>query len=280
MKSSSLAKVIVAASVGAVLSACGNAYETLNVGEWESGGSAIVPEDLQSKAQLRVTILDVGQGPEIRAGSLVHARVAGKIIPGVSEYVSIGKLSDVWFWLGDQRGIPGHEAYKWGELIDLGSRRLRAAFVGARAGSRVSIVMERRLDYPATILPTRGFVMNYTVLKASGAIDTRYGPEKVVFHEGVEYEFTIMDVCQGRLLYRQATKKEWGYIPHVWAGSRKLPFEREGVLEWVAMEADCDSPKDLRLEMGPGHRLSGTLASYLPPDHLVAPAKGKIATRK
>ncbi len=263
-----------AASVLAVvLYGCGNAIENLSMDEWKPAGSAAVPKNPKSPARPRLTLLQDGQGREIKAGSLVHASVKLKQTSPLHEQ----KLPDVWFWLGDQSRIPGHVAYKWRELIDLGDEELRAAFLGLRAGSRVSVTLEGTPYAPAAGLPTQGFSFNGD----SAGVYSGYGggPAPVRFGVGhtAKYEFMIVDVCAGRLYYRTGTLKQFGYIPHLWAESPDRPFAREGVLEWVAIEGDCDSPNDLRVEMGPAYRvLSGTLVPVLQRDYRTAPPRGKM----
>lgn len=277
---SHVSNTITATAVAVLLCGCGNAFESLDMGDWKPGGSAVVPKNPKSTERPRLTVLDAGIGQEIKAGSLVHARVTLKqVLPGSDSRLEtyIQKLPDVWFWLGDHSEIPGHVAYKWGELIDLGDEELRATFVGVRSGSRVSVLLEGKPNYPGTQLPTHGFIFNGD----SSGISIAYPGQSVQFSHRAEYEFTILDVCEGRLLYRRGTLRQWGYRPTLWVEHGSYPFAREGVLEWAAIEADCDSPNDLRVEMGPGYRVSsGTLVPIMQRDYRTASPRGKMLTSK
>jgi hypothetical protein len=262
-----------------LLCGCGNAFESVDAGEWKPVGSAVIPKSARPAHQPRLTVLKAGQGREIKAGDLVHAQVllnqTVSTGPGVVPQPHVANLPDVWFWLGTSSQIPGRVAYKSGELIDLGDEELRAVFAGVRSGSRVSVVLGGKPDDPSVNLPRRGFSFS----GPSSGIYTRVSDDPVRFGHRPAYEFEIVDVCEGRLFYRAGTLSQFGYIPG-WGDRSSPPFARSGTIEWVAIEADCDAPNDLRVESGPAFRAgASTLTISYPRDSRIAAPRGKMALR-
>jgi hypothetical protein len=62
-------------AVGVALAGCGNAYEHLSMGEWREVGRAQPPIAREKGSFVGATSVS-GDGPVVRAGDLVKARVA------------------------------------------------------------------------------------------------------------------------------------------------------------------------------------------------------------
>ena len=135
----------------------------------------------------------------------------------------MGPIDDVWFWIG----VADLYFDKDRPALYLGSDELRAAFVGARSGSRLSLVLDPVPLSRGLRLPKKGFLLDYTkAYRTSAGADSEY----VEFTPGREYEFNVITVCRGVLVQRQGVLKQWGYIPYLWVGSVDYPFAREGMI--------------------------------------------------
>jgi hypothetical protein len=198
-----------------------------------------------------------GKGTQISPGSLVQAKVTGRILPTRESVPGayFGEFSDVWFWIGNAI----HSRAEVLPILHLGSNGLRAAFIGIRVGSKVIVTFDSSLIGDSWILPKGGFMLDNTKEhRFSAGADHDY--ER--FSQTGEYEFTIVKVCPARLMQRQGRLKQWGWIRMVedLLTRKTKPFIREGTLEWAALEAECDSPREtVRFEKGPAYRRDGTL---------------------
>lgn len=236
------------------LAACGNAYESLQIGEWEPAGEITIPAEPQVRPApgiFRVTTLDPGEGRGIKAGSLVEIRLAAK--SGLlKDAATLKPLQNAtaWLWVGN--ALPGHRR------IDFGFAPLRASLVGLRQGARVSVFADPKKIGFVLLLPTRAFLQPFSykpTWKQSGpggdaatSLDREYTE---LASEG-NYEVEILRVCDGRLFRLQALLKQWGFVFN-W-GDMDYEFSRQGVLEWLAIEADCESPNEkIRFEKGPAY---------------------------
>lgn len=274
----SAVKAFAAISLVWHLAGCGNAYETLALEPWKPAGTANVPREPHpgaARSKFTLTPLTAGDGAQIGPGSLVHARILGKILPGqpVPDTGPTRSVDEVWFWIGDASLFPDNARL----VLGLGSADLRAAFIGARNGSRLSLAIETVGSEQVLRLPVKGFLLNFTeAVYLRTGIDTDY----VTLTSRLQYEIDVLKVCSGALLQRRGVLKQWGYIPHLWADSESYPFAREGILEWAAIEARCGSPEEkARLEKGPAHRPGSGLLSMWPQSYRDAVSRGRVSTR-
>lgn len=260
-----------------LLSACGDAYQSVQMGPWKPASSGAAPKaSLASPpSRFQLTILEMGQGPEIGPGRLVHASVTGEVLPPPEESPGryLRKIDDVWFWIGDADLYVNADP-----ILQLGTADLRAAFVGVREGSRLSLLLDPARIGSELELPTRGFLLHFTKkYRETAGFDGDY----VRFTKVARYELKILDVCSGTLLQKRAVLKQWGYIPHLWYDSPDYPFARKGILEWVAIEAKCPaSNQEVRLEKGPAYRRPslGTLDISWPESYEKAMSRGRVST--
>src|SRR5688572_14794019 len=141
------------------LAGCGNAYESVSVGDWRQTGSAETPTtDISPlRGEVVVTRLAAGRGEKIKAGDMVQIRIGAKEgrFEGWSTYdrASASQAHVIWLWVGRE---PPWISYKdflnWGHP---GSARLRKALIGGEVGDR----LEARLAPGAEgliVLPLRG----------------------------------------------------------------------------------------------------------------------------
>ena len=268
-----IVKVLLGISLACVLFGCFNAYERLYLGQWQSAGDLEVPGPFDSKALgFRMMQISLGGGSEIKPGSLVHVSVRNQTFPicgpSNTQYPCMPQkdsVHDLWFWVGREKFDRG-----------LGSYSLRAAFIGVREGGVASVEVRRGVTLG---LPTRAFLLPYALFPGT----TRYSQYDTDYvdmggNEDRQYEIKILRVCEGRLLRKVAVLKQWGYEPHVWAGSPGYPFARAGNLEWIAVEAQCESPTErIRFEKGPAYDLrEGSLDGNWPYSYKSAVESGRV----
>jgi hypothetical protein len=244
-----------------LLSACTELYQSLSVGPWTPIGIATMPVERSSdpsRTRFELKLRAEGSGSEIKPGMLVHATVTGHFAPSsaMSPNAPVGKIDDAWFWVGDAR----HVGEKQLSLLRFGSDALRAAFVGARSGARLYLVLDPKQPARTLALPKRGFLLDYIrAFEFTGGSDN----DSVYFENTVEYEITVVAVCPGDVLQREGTLKQLGYVPN-FSTRRNLPFAREGRLHWAAIEAQCDQGGKVRMEKGPAYPFTGTLTTGWP----------------
>lgn len=249
------------------------------MGPWKPASSGAAPKGSLAapSSRFQLAVLEMGQGPVIGPGSLVHASVTGEVLPspGESPGRSFKKIDDVWFWIGVADLYEDADS-----ILRLGAADLRTAFVGAREGSRLSLLLDPARIGNELDLPTKGFLLHFTKkYRETAGFDGDY----VRFTTTGRYELKILDVCHATLLQKRAVLKQWGYIPHLWYDSPDYPFAREGVLEWAAIEASCPSSnQNVRLEKGPAYRRpsAGTLDISWPESYEKAMTRGRVSKTK
>lgn len=259
-------------------------YQRVEIEEWKPAGSARVPtSDSARPPEFRLKVLEAGGGAQIKAGSLVHASIDGRIIPSpdVIPGTYVRPIPDVWFWIGVPDLYVGDEGQDPAPALPLrprlGSDELRAAFVTLRSGSRVSVVVDPWDPTVVPRLPTHGVLLDYT---RETYMQDGTDNDNVRFVKGVEYELTVREVCDGRLLQRKGVLRQWGYVPRLWAGGARYPFARRGVLRWVAIDAQCPGMKRVRLEKGPAYDShQGTLDGTWPLSYDKAARRPRFWTR-
>lgn len=266
-------KILIGLLLVCVLSGCFNAYERLYLGQWQSAGEWEAPGPFDSKKEEFQTIrISLGDGSEIKPGSLVHIMVRNLTFPicgpSNTQYPCMPQkdsVHDLWFWVGREKIDRG-----------LGSYNLRAAFIGVRESGVISVVVKHGVNIG---LPTRVFLLPYALLPGTTQY-SQYDADYIDMggNEDRRYDIKILRVCEGKLMRKFAVLKQWGYKPHVWAGSPAYPFEREGKLEWMAVEAQCELPTEkIRFEKGPAYDLrEGSLDGDWPYSYKSAIENGRV----
>jgi len=234
-----------------LLAGCGNAYEKLELGAWQSVGSKELPpgEKLLKRELLNMTIADTGRGRVVGPGSMVLIRVealTGHFLDEETKY----PIRDVeaWVWIGSIRllrreGIGGNATRD----MPLGSALLRELLVGLHEGGVISVSRgASQLD--VLQIPLRGFLLHFSLsFSGDGMEDSEY----VSIAEKGEYKITIQKVCTGKPSHKKAIMRQWGYVFN-W-GDMHYRIAREGTLEWLAIDVDCDRGEQLRFEKGPSY---------------------------
>jgi hypothetical protein len=253
-----------------LLSGC-ELYQSVEIEEWKPAGTPAVLTDPHPDPDgpgVRLVVLEKGQGPEIKPGSLVHA--------------SVTQVPDVRFWIGvsdllfeSEERLPGVAPI--GHRIGLGDPGLRAAFIGLRSGSRVSLTLDPERPTTGLELPKNGFLLGFTKEQRDRVgFDSDY----VIFMRHVEYELTIGDVCDATLLHRRGLLRQWGYKGPAVGGLPSYPFARRGVLRWVALDANCPATnRKVRFEKGPSYVYEGTLDVVWPESYEKAARRRRFWTR-
>jgi hypothetical protein len=238
------------------LTGCGNAHESIQVEEWEPAGEVTASPEVGAPLPpelFRMTTVDRGRGREIRAGSLVQIRLAaGSGLLKDAATLQPLQNATAWLWIGNAPA-PGER-----KIGDFGFAQLRASLVGLRQGARISVFADAQRAGVILSLPTRGFLLpfsykpNWRQLLPSGDAAASLDKEYTELARKGDYQVEILRVCDGRLFRKQALLKQWGYVFN-W-GDMNYKFARQGVLEWLAIEADCEAPNEkVRFEKGPAY---------------------------
>lgn len=238
------------------LTGCGNAYESIHIEEWEPAGEVTASPEAGaplSPEAFRMTTVDRGQGREIRAGSLVQIRLsAGSGLLKDAATLRPLQNATAWLWTGNPPAAGGRIS------SDFGFAQLRASLVGLRQGSRLSVFADPRRAGFILSLPARGFLLPFSYrpdwrqLLPAGEAAASLDKEYTDLARKGDYEVEILRVCDGRLFQKRALLKQWGYVFN-W-GDMDYRFARQGVLEWLAIEADCEAPNEkIRFEKGPAY---------------------------
>jgi hypothetical protein len=222
------------------LAGCGNAYESVSIGDWQEVGSAQIPTtDINPlSGEVVLKSLAAGRGAKIKPGDLVQIRISAKEYlqgwPGRSE------TQVIWLWVGREPPWTSYNDYEnWGRP---GSARLRRALVGRTVGD----VLEARLAPGAEgliVLPLRG-------LSASGQ-DRKTGHDawpEFSFDAKTPVQIEIGKACAAKMYRKTVTIRQFGFdVPVFGHHSPK----RQGELHWSAVEARCPDEQLVRLEVGP-----------------------------
>jgi hypothetical protein len=240
-----------------MLTGCGNAYESIDVGNWTEVGQAKLPIDLRP-GEYSITILEPGHDQMVVPGDLVHARVT------VTTGGASNPSEDVWVWTGQEPEASGSPSARAVSIFGgLGSARLRRVFNGRYLGEVFSIELLGAKEHGGDFLPLRGIWQDQLFagqrrLQAQALINGQlcYPPEwKTLQLESsrthpISATIKILNLCSAHLLRRTAHLKQKGYVMG-W-GDSHYEVERTGTLGWTALDADCPAPDGhVRIQAGP-----------------------------
>jgi hypothetical protein len=146
-------------AAAAGLSACGNAYEHISVGEWQEVGQAQPPTPRETGAFIVTTNVE-GDGPEVRAGDLVKAKV---LVTTPYRYdVGYTKTRDpqiIWVWTGRGPEVEPNtllrDMYTFGYL---GVERTRITLIGRRLHEQFEIQLEQGAETSTDEMAARGII--------------------------------------------------------------------------------------------------------------------------
>jgi hypothetical protein len=223
------------------LAGCGNAYESVSVGDWQEAGTAQPPtrDVVELRGNLIVKELAAGRGNKVKAGDLVHIRISakeGRFVPNDDS----AQRQVIWLWVGRDPELGASSYYlNWGSP---GSARLRKELVGRAVGDR----LEARLEPTAEgliALPVKGLEVRGSLLGANIEPWPRFE-----FDKKTSVEIEILDACAARMFKRTAAIRQFGFIVGMFGSASTTA--RQGELHWSALEAQC--PHQLvRFEIGP-----------------------------
>lgn len=237
------------------LSGCGNARQSINVGEWTEVETALPPVSVGDAYTVETT--QSGNGRVVSPGDLVKARLQ------VVTADPATAAHDVWVWVGreptpDPRRQPPDTSARYG---DMGSARFREALIGRRLHETFFL---RGIAYPSgsgdEFVPFFAFQIG-EILGGLGATadDEAVAPPLAwpvvklrVPNDAPEIRahVEILQVCDARLYQRTAIMRQWGIILFEWGGNP--PVARKTELGWSKIEADCPAPEGrLQVQIGP-----------------------------
>jgi hypothetical protein len=149
---------IAISGVAATLTGCGNAYEHLSMGSWQEAGKA-QPPIAEENGKFVVATSVPGEGPVVRAGDLVKARVAVTTVDAFDSTKNNPEPEDVWVWTGrapqeTPEQSPG-DFYTFGTL---GSARARSALIGRALHEQFDLQLEPGAIVLEQDLPVRGII--------------------------------------------------------------------------------------------------------------------------
>lgn len=260
-----------------LVAGCGNAVESFVVGQWARARIA-APTKPAHSWPYTVSITAPGSGRVVGDGDVVQVRLrmqSGSLTEG--RRMPSGSLRDasklepvrdaqIWLWAGDS--LIDHR------FVNVGHPTLRAALPGLREGARLSLRTHGKSSYDNLRLPTHGFTLHYAYWPdwrqraPGGAVVMSTDYEYVELGWESTSDLEIVRICKPRWSVRSALLKQWGQMVN-W-GDISYAFARQGVLEWVALEAQCDGPEETLLlkeavqysKRGTGTNLSGWEGSY------------------
>jgi hypothetical protein len=145
-------------AAAAALAGCGNVYEHLSMGEWREIGQAQPPIPREKGAFVVTTSVE-GDGPVVRAGDLVKARVLVTTIDISGRPPKNPKPQVIWVWTG--RGPEVGREQEFADLFTfgyLGGERPRIALIGRRLHEQFEIHLEPGAENPTGDMPLRGII--------------------------------------------------------------------------------------------------------------------------
>jgi hypothetical protein len=264
----------------AVLAGCGNVSEHLEMGEWREVSQA-QPPIAREKGSFVVATTVPGEGPVVRPGDLIKARVAVTTVDLRGSTEGNPDPQVIWVWTGrEPETDPQHEVADYHTFGSLGGKPPRAVFIGRHLHEQFEIHLEAGADPDTGDLPMRGILADpLSRLKMTTSIDGHLvGPLKwpALGLRGQgggnpSAQIEILAICPAAKLYRRAaTLTQDGAI--FTAGDMKYDSHRSGTLGWTAIDAQCPAPDGhVHFQAGPFYYfdlfapgvLAGWSASYV-----------------
>jgi hypothetical protein len=241
------------------LAGCGNAYEQLSMGRWREVGEAQLPIAKESGAFV-VTTSVPGEGPVVRAGDLVKARVAVTTVDMFGSTKNNPEPQEVWVWTGREPQVTPEQfladVYSFGTL---GSARARIALIGRHLHEQFEIHLQPWADTAARNLPLRGIIDDplsrlavAAQIKGQLAAPLEWPALSLRSQTGgsPSARAEILEICSARLYRRTATMTQLGVI--LASGDVRYGSWRKGTLGWTAIDAQCPAPDGrVRFQAGP-----------------------------
>jgi hypothetical protein len=235
-----------------------NAREELSLNPWEEVGKRESPVS-RDNGDFTVTAVSRGEGPAVKAGDLVKIRIHVTTPPLYSNPPRRPAPQVSWLWTGREPGLDldWQESQSWGSL---GSGRVRKTLVGRAKGERFRIGLGKNAEGGINSIPLQGIIepiqgSQVAVLPELNLSPTGYAPASA--------EIEILAICEGRLLRRTATLRQWGMIIPI---GQSYAYAREGTLRWSALEGVCGpSDGNVRFQGGPYYFVP---TGQRPPTHL------------
>jgi hypothetical protein len=249
MKRPALRRLTAGLAMVAFLGGCGNAYESVSVGDWQEVGRSLPPSaDMPvARGDLVVTRLTEGRGASVKAGDLVQVQISAKeghFQPSGMSPVEFPQMQVVWLWVGQEPPLTSYKDFM--NQGSLGSSRLRTNLIGRSVGDRLRARLEPTAQGSITI-PLKGFTVG-----GAATLDDRGGslwPE-FRFGQGVAVEVEVLDVCAGKMFRKVAAIQQYGYIMNMFDSGWQT--SRRGELQWSAVEGRCaERGQTVRFEIGP-----------------------------
>lgn len=241
-----LVALTAAALAALATSGCGNFYVGVTEQPWRIAGANEPPAS--TLRDFVVTTLAPGNGPVVRPGDLVYARVMVTTAREQDAALPVKSLPvNVWLWTGSHADAEGVGAQTWG---DLGSARVRRALIGRTVGERFTIHSSEDAEGAADALPQFVFAMPFDSEAA-----VRWPTVHLSGVGPISAEIEILDSCNARLSRREATLTQRGYVFAMF--DRSYAPVRRGRLGWSALESDCVAfGRNVRFEVGPLYAMS------------------------
>jgi hypothetical protein len=247
---------------GAVVSlaGCGSASEHLMMGQWQEVGQAESPAGEQSS--FVVTTLVPGDGPVVRPGDLVKAKLTVTTVDSHGSTRNNPPPQIIWVWTG--RAPQPETGADFGTYGMLGGEQPRATLIDRHLHEQFQIVLREGISPEVGIgtLPERGLIdykfsrLRTTALVHGVWVGPLEWPEVALRRMGEgrpSARIEILEICPAARLYRRtATLTQDGIV--VTTGDINYPRHRQGTLGWSALDAQCPAPDGhVRFQAGPFH---------------------------
>jgi hypothetical protein len=245
----------------AALTGCGNASQHLSMGPWEEVGQAESPI-AGEQSSFEVTTLVPGDGPVVRPGDLVKAKVTVTTVDNQGRTRDPSPPHVIWVWTGrTPQPVTGQDVSTYGTL---GGAQPRATLINRHLHEQFQIALREGASNVIGAFPVRGFIdSQWTRLRTSAPLHGMYvGPLKWLdvnlrsfggLEKTPSARIEILEICPGAKLYRRtATLTQDGIV--ITTGDINYPRHRQGILGWSALEAQCPAPEGhVRFQAGPFH---------------------------
>ena len=234
----------------ALLAGCDNYRENVTIDPWVSQ-TIVVPAAPHGNGDTAISTTTIAQGSGIAvaAGDLVHLRyVRTGTWDDKSEHVEPAR--DAWIWTGRE---PDADMDLWGNF---GSPELRHALIGRAVGERFELRVP--VKYEEITSPLYGIAGPNSPRHGSSEFFGQYDALQPVTLAGGEFawnkpsrsEIEIVNTCPARFATRLGHMTQSGHVMNM--STTGYENERNGILRWGAIEAQCPAPDGkVRFMLGP-----------------------------